>query len=156
MSSSNNDIWCHAEDKARRFGLLIKQCGSGDSRINGKGSYGSNKESVSDLEISMAEFSCCTWKIIGAGTFGMLCKFQETFCISVHTVGHGERVFTASRVLARCSIRVVLPIDAMRAQLVTGRSFRNLEPTYRGLLLYVVRAIVFRKFASLEAVNGRI
>jgi hypothetical protein len=97
-------------------------------------------------------------KIIGAGTFGMLCRevpgnilYFGAYEYVRSDLGLSPLIAGACAGAAFC---VVLPIDAMRAQIVTGRSFRKLEPTYRGLLPYVVRAIAITSilFTSFEAI----
>ena len=100
-------------------------------------------------------------KIIGAGTFGMLCREVpgNVLYFGAYEWVRSELGFSPliAGACAGAAFCVVLPIDAMRAQLVTGRSFRNLEPTYRGLLPYVARAIAVTSilFASFEAIADR-
>ena len=101
-------------------------------------------------------------RLLSLGTLGMLCREVPGnvayFWTYEYVCRQGYSPMVGGAAAGAAFTGLVYPIDAMRAQFVTGRSILHLRPTYRGVAPYLVRAMAVTSalFSSFQFIADRV
>lgn len=100
-------------------------------------------------------------RLLGLGTFGMLCREMPgniAYFQAYEWARHRNySPMFAGAIAGAAFTAIAYPIDAMRAQYVTGTSLKNVYPTFRGVQPYLFRAVAVTSilFGSFEFIASQ-